>query len=100
MITCNKNLKANVSADGICEKMFVDIFQGLSDIYLTKAEKAATDEEKKYYYNKVLHYSGLKAVIEEQHISPLRLTMHPSIIHRCEDENQNVISGNPNKQEE
>jgi len=43
-----------------------EILQRLSDRYVARARKAKTAEQKKRYYNKVLLYSGLKAVVEEK----------------------------------
>ncbi|HCT84172.1 MAG: hypothetical protein DKM50_10690 [Candidatus Margulisiibacteriota bacterium] len=83
---CKQAINPTTTAEGTCVNMFMDLYEGLSDIYLEKAEKATTEEEKNYYYNKVLYYSGLRAVLKDRHISPLRLTMNPALIGRSEDD--------------
>ncbi|HCT84962.1 MAG TPA: hypothetical protein DF296_07145 [Candidatus Margulisbacteria bacterium] len=50
---------------GNCTKLFKDSCQKLSNIYLEKADRATSEDQKKYFYNHVLYYSGMKAAIEE-----------------------------------
>jgi len=61
----DKSGAGNVNADRIINRLNASILQHLSDKYVNKAENAVTPEEKRTCYNKVLYYSGLKAILED-----------------------------------